>query len=397
MDGGYLVTNSHILWPNDSVRATFPDGTVIRSVPLVGWDLLTDLAVLGPVNVSAQPLRLAESVTPTIGSEILTIGYPGSPGDPPQPTLSRGIVSRFREWNATGLTYIQTDANIEGGQSGGVLLSDTGDVLGITGYSVGEANYGLSVASSDLAPRIRSLISGNDPSGIGARLIPAAGGGLRHRDALETYWATSAFLVQQPVGTEVNITVNGERDLLFGVYDSLGYEALYVDDNETGVETGTVTIEFTEPYFLVISQWDEEVANFTVDASHEITPIPDPDDDRQIQVGQSVRGNIDYPNDIDTYKVRLNANQKVEFSVTSFLIDTYLAVDFPGALTDQVIIDDDSGGGLFGVDSKIVYQAPHTGTYLIVVSDTYSEVGAYVLEVSNASPSAQLTATTWAD
>ena len=161
------MTNAHNVWPSDSVQATFPDGTIIRNVPLVGWDLLTDLAVLGPVNVSIQPLILAESAKPAIGSEVLTIGYPGSPGDPPQPTLGRSIVSRLREWDETGLTYIQIDATLEGGQSGGALISSTGDIIGITGYTIGEASHGLALASSDLTSRIRSLISGNDPSGIG--------------------------------------------------------------------------------------------------------------------------------------------------------------------------------------------------------------------------------------
>lgn len=397
VNGGYLVTNSHILWPNESVLATFPDGTVIRNVPLVGWDLLTDLAVLGPINVSAQHLVLAESVTPAIGSEVLTIGYPGSPGNPPQPTLSRGIVSRFREWNETGLTYIQSDANIEGGQSGGVLLSDKGDVLGITGYSVGESNYGLSIASSDLAHRIRSLIAGNDPSGIGVRLIPSTDGVVRHRDSLETFWDTKGYVIEEPVGTNVDITVNSEDDVDFSVYDSLGEEALYVDDVYSGSETGTAYIQYQEPHFLVVSQLGEDPVGFTLESSHLLIPVPDPDDGVRLSVGQSVRGNMDYPGDTDTFTVRLAANQKVEFSASSFLLDTFVYADFRGAFDEDIIIDDDSGGGLFGTDSKIVYRAPHTGDFLVVVEGNYFETGAYVLDVANSSPSAQLTATTRAD
>ena len=94
VERGYLVTNAHIVWPNDSVNVTFPNGTVIQNAPLVAWDLLADLAVLGPINVSAQPLALSDTAASAIGSEILVIVYPGSPGDPPQPTLSRGVVVR---------------------------------------------------------------------------------------------------------------------------------------------------------------------------------------------------------------------------------------------------------------------------------------------------------------
>ena len=397
INGGYLVTNSHIVWPNDSVLATFPDGTVIRNVPLAGWDLLTDLAVLGPVNVSAQPLILTESPAPAIGAEVLTVGYPGSPGDPPQPVLSRGIVSRFLEWSETELTYIQSDANIEGGQSGGVLLSDTGDVIGMTSYSLGEANYGLSIASSDLAPRIRSLIAGNDPSGIGVRLIPSTGGGIRHRGALGTFWDTRGYVIEEPVGTNVDITVNSEDDIAFSVYDSFGEETLYVDDAYSGPETGGASIQYQEPHFLVVSQLTEAPVSFILETSHPLIPVPDPDDGVKLNVGQSVSGNIDYPGDIDTFTVRLTADQKVEFSVSSSLLDTFLLADFQGAVDYEIIVDDNGGGGLFGLDSKIVYRAPHTGDFLVIVSENYYETGAYVLEIANASPSAQLTTTTWAD
>ena len=397
VERGYLVTNAHIVWPNDSVNVTFPNGTVIQNAPLVAWDLLADLAVLGPINVSAQPLALSDTAASAIGSEILVIGYPGSPGDPPQPTLSRGIVARFREWQETGLTYIQSDAAIEGGQSGGALISDAGEIIGMTGYSIGETNHSLSLASSDLAPRIRSLISGSDPSGIGARLLPRTGGGIRHRGALETFWDTNAYVIQEPVGTYVDITLNSEHDVDFSVYDSLGTEVLYVDEAYSGLETGTVTIEYEDPYFLVISQLTEELANFTLSTTHSLIPIPDPDDGGQVRVGQAVRGNIDYPGDVDTYSVRLTANQKVELSATSFLLDTFLAADFYDANDEQIIIDDDSGGGLFGLDAQIVYRAPHTGDFLVVVYDNFSETGAYTLEIANASPSSQLTSATRAD
>ena len=397
VERGYLVTNAHIVWPNDSVTVTFPNGTVIQNAPLVAWDLLADLAVLGPINVLAQPLALSDTAASAIGSEILVIGYPGSPGDPPQPTLSRGIVARFREWQETGLTYIQSDAAIEGGQSGGALISDAGEIIGMTGYSIGETNHSLSLASSDLAPRIRSLISGSDPSGIGARLLPRTGGGIRHRGALETFWDTNAYVIQEPVGTEVDITLNSENDVDFSVYDSLGTKVLYVDEAYSGLETGSITIEYEDPYFLVISQLTEELASFTLSATHSLIPIPDPDDGGQVRVGQAVRGNIDYPGDVDTYSVRLTANQKVELSATSFLLDTFLAADFYGASDEQIIIDDDSGGGLFGLDSQIVYRAPHTGNFLVVINNIFNDTGAYTLEIANASPSSQLTSTNRAD
>ena len=42
-----MVTNAHVVWPFDATRVVFPDGTEFGQAPVKGWDLLTDLAVLG--------------------------------------------------------------------------------------------------------------------------------------------------------------------------------------------------------------------------------------------------------------------------------------------------------------------------------------------------------------
>ena len=48
IDGGYVVTNYHVVWPYGSAWLVFPDGTEYTDVPVVGWDEFADLAVLGP-------------------------------------------------------------------------------------------------------------------------------------------------------------------------------------------------------------------------------------------------------------------------------------------------------------------------------------------------------------
>lgn len=397
VDGGYLVTNSHVVWPSTAVKVTFPDGTVVQNTPVVGWDLMADVAVLGPVRVSAEPIALSDTPVPAVGSEVLTVGYPGSPGDPPQPTLGRGLISRYREWPQAGLIYIQSSAPIEEGQSGGALISETGEIVGLTTYSIGETNQSLALASADIAPRIQSIVSGNDPSGIGSRLLSLSGGDIRYSGTLGTFWDTSAYVIQESVGTQVNITLESQDDLTFTVYDSLGDAVLEVDDYSSGAETGTLTVEYAEPYFVVVNQWDEGASTFTISATHTLTPIPDPDDGRALRVGQVIQGSLDYPGDVDTYTIHLSSAQRVQMATTSFALDTFLAADFFGAIDNEIIIDDDSGGGLFGFDSQIVYRAPHTGEFIVVVSENYYETGGYTLAISQAVTSTPQTVTTRAD
>ena len=91
---------------------------------------------------------------------------------------------------------------------------------------------------------------------------------------------------------------------------------------------------------------------------------------------------------MDHFLVYLTQGDKIEVVARSTLVDTFLTVDYPGAVDEQIIIDDDSGGGLFGVDSTIVYRAPHTEIYLVVVEDaTLFAPGGYVPCLLYTSPS----------
>ena len=160
IEGGYVLTNYHVVWPYQAVRVVFPDGTELANVPVVGWDPMADLAVLGPVNVSAQPLRLEDGEDTAFGSELLLIGYPAEVDLFPQPTITRGILSRFREWERIEMTYLQTDAAIAGGQSGGALLNARGEVIGISTFVFSEAGFALASSSTDVAQIVEKLTQG---------------------------------------------------------------------------------------------------------------------------------------------------------------------------------------------------------------------------------------------
>ena len=134
IEGGYVVTNYHVVWPYQAVWVVFPDDQVLQNVPVVGWDSMADLAVLGPVDVPARPLgvkgggplQLGDGEDLAPGSELFLVGYPAEVDELPEPSITRGILSRFREWERLGMTYLQTDAAIAGGQSGGALVDTLG-------------------------------------------------------------------------------------------------------------------------------------------------------------------------------------------------------------------------------------------------------------------------------
>ena len=370
IDGGYIVTNAHVVWPFDAVRVVFPDGSAFNQVPVKGWDLLVDLAVLGPINAPASPATLRSGENIPIGSEMYLIGYPLGieNADAPQPTITGGRLSRLRQWEHDGITYLQTDAAITGGQSGGAFVSDRGDVVGISTFS--REGFGFSISSADLLPRIRQLIAGQDPSGLGVRRLPLSGGALRHELALRS--DLDAYIINEPVGTAIEIDLSGPVDGGFRVFVSSGDE---LTDGKTG--SFSFVVDREGPLFLILSQIS---TGFTLTSNRPLALFEDPDYARQIRVGESVRGNIDFPGDIDLFLLQLEENETVEIVVRSILADTFLEIGYQGG---QVVSDNNSGGGLFGEDSKIVYRAPRSGTFFVEVrNDRIEALGGYVINVN---------------
>ena len=395
LEDKHVVTNAHVVWPYERVRLIFPDGTRIDDVPVVGSDRLVDLAVIGPVDVPTGGVALVDGEGLPIGAEVFLIGYPGEYGADPQPTLTRGLLSRVREWEAPGLTWLQSDAPIAGGQSGGALVSARGEVIGLSGFSYTEADFSLAASSADLLPRVQQLVRGEDPGGLGDRSLPLRPGPRRAAILLPNFWAQAVYVFEPSPDSEIDFVLDGSSDGMLEVVDTYG-QGLAWDENETGGEVGSVIIGSSVPHFLVVSHWSDRDGAFTLSTSHPIlTPLHDPDDGKQLRPGDSVRGSLDFPGDVDYFTVRLRQNETIELGVQSVLVDPYVVVDYRGAYSDQIIVDDDSGGGVFGVDARIVYRAPHHGDFLVVVESAYGlEVGGYILTIETAAPGAVPTTTT---
>ena len=380
IEGGYLVTNAHVVWPFDAARVVFPDGTEFDQVAVKSWDLLADLAVLGPIEAPAQPAILLDGENIPIGSEMYLIGYPGGVEALPQPTISRGILSRLREWEPGGITYFQADAAITGGQSGGALVSETGAVIGISGFKIfGE--FALVASSADLLPRIQQLIAGGDPAGLGARRLPLEGGARGHELTLQNYWDDPVYVINEPAFTRIVFGLFGPYNGVVSVSDpSGGYRLSSEYYSIVGIKYYTFSTR-VGPHFLSISQWAETPGEFILAADHDLIPFNDPDRGRQIQMGQSIRGNIDYPGDVDHFFLDLAQGQTVEIRAQSVLADMYLTIDYLGA--PNTISDDNSGGGLFGLDSRITFQATRSRRYFVVVNNADQLApGGYIVSVN---------------
>ncbi|HEX5280487.1 MAG TPA: DegQ family serine endoprotease [Micropepsaceae bacterium] len=175
---GYIVTNNHVIEGADEITVTLSDGTTMPAT-LIGRDEKTDLAVL-KIN-SKQPLHVAkwaDSDKARIGDLVMAIGDPFGVGT----TVTTGIVSaRNRDINEGPYDdFIQTDAPINKGNSGGPLFNMDGDVIGINSAiyspSGGSVGIGFSIPSNSARNVIAQLQkSGKIARGwIGIRIQPVS-------------------------------------------------------------------------------------------------------------------------------------------------------------------------------------------------------------------------------
>jgi serine peptidase DegS len=127
---GYLVTNYHVVAQAAEIRVQLADGRV--AIPdLVGVDAETDLALL-KIDLGVVPaIRLGSSTQLRIGDVVLAIGNPYGFSK----SVTQGIVSGTGRYVPGNLTtfqdYIQTDAAINSGNSGGALINTAGELVGI--------------------------------------------------------------------------------------------------------------------------------------------------------------------------------------------------------------------------------------------------------------------------
>jgi S1-C subfamily serine protease len=140
---GYLLTNSHVVREGDRPTVRFTDGKSV-SANVVRNDEEKDLALLKASGSGYPALPLGDSDKAVQGESVITIGSPvGLEG-----TVTQGIISAVRK-GPNGVTYIQTDAAVNPGNSGGPLLNKAGQVIGINTLKQLGDRLGFAISIND--------------------------------------------------------------------------------------------------------------------------------------------------------------------------------------------------------------------------------------------------------
>jgi len=126
---GHILTNNHVIAGADAIQVLLHDGRSANA-SVIGTDPSTDLAVLKIDLPDLQPFKLGDSNAARVGDVVLAIGNPLGFGH----SVTQGIVSALGRYGLqlnTYEDYIQTDATIHLGNSGGALIDTRGRLLGI--------------------------------------------------------------------------------------------------------------------------------------------------------------------------------------------------------------------------------------------------------------------------
>ncbi|HEY2216727.1 MAG TPA: trypsin-like peptidase domain-containing protein, partial [Solirubrobacteraceae bacterium] len=182
-DKGLILTNDHVVEGASSLTVA-PKGsaTITRSATLVGEEANDDLALIkvDPSGLGLTPLTLTSSKSVEVGDAVYAIGNPYGLDE----TLTRGIVSALGRTisapdGAKITGAIQTDAALNPGNSGGPLLNDHGEVIGVNsqiaseaasvaGSQPGSTGVGFAVSSDTVAQAVKAIEAGKGVSSSSA-------------------------------------------------------------------------------------------------------------------------------------------------------------------------------------------------------------------------------------
>jgi S1-C subfamily serine protease len=409
---GYLLTNAHVVNPFDEVKVTIGDEEH-EAVKVVGVDLFADIAVIGPVETEADPVHLVDPADLEKGDELFLVGYPGEANtEDLEPTVADGILSRTRTSKTFDLHYLQTDASIGGGQSGGALVDRTGGVVGISSLRFAE-NFALALSGADAQAAVDDILAGNDseytawPGGeqktdstidlqgdyVPQLLNVAAAPEERTIEVtvpadVPVMVVTSSLEEEDPLEVMGNLTpiAAEELDVPAEYISGVSPEALkeVIPDVELGELLSPGRFRFGVPagQHVTLNVMTNRAEAFSIPVT---TSLPvsslSPPEPKDLTLGESIDTTVGTLVPFHQYKVQLSDGQEVHIEAGSPSGDMRVVVKGPNGEEEEF---DDSRAGLYGVDVDEVYTAPSAGEYVIQVGQVSDAPTGYHLVISGA-------------
>ena len=157
-EDGYIVTNNHVVEGADELTVTLNDNSEY-SARIIGTDKTTDLALIKINGKNLPTLPIGDSDKLKVGEWVLAVGNPFTLNS----TVTAGIVSaKARSLGANGVeSFIQTDAAINAGNSGGALVNTQGELVGINAMLYSQtgsySGYGFAIPTTIMKKVVNDL------------------------------------------------------------------------------------------------------------------------------------------------------------------------------------------------------------------------------------------------
>ena len=367
VDGGYIVTAAHVVWPLNEVDVVFSDGTEHRNVSVVSLDQFSDLAFLGPIDTSVPRVEFAHTEGQLEGSSVLNLGY--ARGDS---SITRGKFEAIGNWPEAAVTWGNSTAAGIGGMSGGPMTNLKGEVIGLNVR--GDESGSLGISSETVRDRLARIGRGEDTSVLGSRMLLATEEAKHeHEFVVQGPWETVVFWA---LGSSPTIEFDAHWDLEYGLFASNG-EAYFKPafrSTKDGIEDACCT---SRAWFAVVKQKFGIERQGVITSSIPLARYEDPDDGRQLQIGDTIMGAIDTPADIDRYTIQLSRAQGIAVELKSFEQIT-VTIDSSEATPYEIVSERHRW-------SEITYRPPRDGKYTIALQqsdETFHGPAGYTLSVS---------------
>ncbi len=377
VEGKYVVTAAHVVWPSTFATVEFSDGTEHADIPVVSYDLVADLAFLGPVETTVPALKFAEGGDEPSGT--LTYGS-GYTWDSEELVVNKGGLLTIEEWGFAAIANVSSTAVASAGMSGGPMTNGSGEVLGVLIASSDEVSVGTS--SRTVKNRLQKIALGRQVSVLGSRLPPdVSKGAHEHEFTLNGPWDLETFVFDESSGVPITIEFETYEDVEYAIVDPYGYSFFdfFYGTTFRPARKGLAPIEgWDGPGFLVIRQRFDREQKVKIRSSVPLVRHVDPDDGRELKLGKMVAGVFDTPVDIDRYTISMYHDQEISVRF-HFPLKGTITIDHPGALRGGTTVEPEGESATI----EFGYRAPSDGEYTITVQAPHLlSSGGYTLRVT---------------
>ncbi len=294
-EDGYILTNAHVVSGAAALTVSTSGSPRQRSARFVGVSACDDLAVLQVTDMDGlEPATLGDSSDFRVGAEVATLGYPLGDMLGLDISFARGVIGQMNDTQGHYERLIQHDAAVNPGNSGGPLVTRTGEVIGINSLFIdpafGQSMY-WAIDINQTKPIVSELEGGNNRLWIGMNLAP---------NDYPDYFGTDEGLVVAAVGSGSSasaigvepayllthlegLTVNSMDDVCRVLRsqnegDSVSVEFMHITETEVQWLAGEVVIGGSggADLEIVLSESFETPGNDDTDVA--LTPAADDDE-----------------------------------------------------------------------------------------------------------------------